>query len=239
MTNEVLLIINIIVIFGVTVLFFRFWGSKGLYLWTVIATITANIEVLILIKAFGMEQTLGNILFASTFLCTDIASEVYGKRTANSIVNVGIVTGCVFMLITQAWFLYTPSENDIIFEHMKTVFSSTPRLILVGLLVYGICQKFDVWIYEKWWNITEKKFGNKKKYLWIRNNGSTLISQLLNTVLFTMGAFYGLHDKTTLINVMKSSYLIFVVLSLCDTFFIYLARRWYEKTEVINVIKGG
>lgn len=229
MRNELLLIINMIAIFGITVLFFRFLGSKGLYLWTVIATITANIEVLILIEAFGMEQTLGNILFASTFLCTDIASEIYGKKEANSIVNVGIVSGCVFMLITQGWFLYIPGKNDYVFESMRTIFSGTPRLILVGLIVYAVCQKFDVWIYEKWWKFTEGRFGNRRKYLWIRNNGSTLISQLLNTVLFTLGAFYGLHDMATLINIMKSSYLIFIILSLCDTFFLYIARLWYEK----------
>lgn len=231
MGNELLLIINMIAIFGIAVLFFRFLGNKGLYLWTVIATITANIEVLILIEAFGMEQTLGNILFASTFLCTDIASEIYGKKVANNIVNVGIVSGGVFMLITQGWFLYTPGRNDYVFESMKTVFSSTPRLIIVGLLVYAVCQKFDVWVYEKWWKFTEKRFGNRKKYLWIRNNGSTLISQLLNTILFTLGAFYGRHDTATLINIMKSSYLIFIVLSLCDTVFLYIARLWYEKTK--------
>lgn len=229
MTNELLLILSVFFIFGMNVLFFRFFGSKGLYLWTVIATITANIEVLILVEAFGMEQTLGNILFASTFLCTDIASEIYGKKVANDIVNVGIITGCVFMLMTQVWFLYTPSSNDISFEHMAKIFGNTPRLIITGLLVYGICQKFDVWIYEKWWKLTKRYFGNKKKYLWIRNNGSTLISQLLNTVLFTLGAFYGIYDRSSLLMIMQSSYLIFVVLSLCDTFFVYLARYWYER----------
>ncbi len=49
-------------------------------MWTVLATIAANIEVLIMVTAFGMEMTLGNILFASTFLVTDILSELYGKK---------------------------------------------------------------------------------------------------------------------------------------------------------------
>lgn len=238
MTNELLLILNMLFVFIMTVLFFKLMGSKGLYIWTVIATITANIEVMVLVQAFGMEQTLGNILFASTFLCTDIASEIYGKKTANSIVNVGLVTGIVFMMLSQVWLLYTPGPNDTIFPHMIKVFGNTPRLIIVGLLVYGICQKFDVWIYQKWWEFTEKRFKNKRKFLWIRNNGSTLLSQLLNTVLFTLGAFYGQHDAVTLLNIMKSSYSIFVILSLCDTFFIYLARRWYERAEVIKVLKG-
>jgi len=71
MINELLLIISLLVIYGGVLLAYRFFGKTGLYCWTVFATITANIEVLLMIKAFGMEQTLGNLLFASTFLVTE------------------------------------------------------------------------------------------------------------------------------------------------------------------------
>ena len=80
MSNEFLLIFALVVTFSVVVLFYYLFGKSGLYCFTVLATITANIEVLILVNAFGMEQTLGNILFASSFLVTDILSEIYGKR---------------------------------------------------------------------------------------------------------------------------------------------------------------
>ena len=80
MSNELLLIITLIVEYSAVVLMYKYLGRDGLYLWTVLATITANIEVLILVKAFGMEMTLGNVLFATTFLVTDIASEIYGKK---------------------------------------------------------------------------------------------------------------------------------------------------------------
>lgn len=78
--NEILLVLSLLVIYGSVLLVYRLFGKSGLYCFTAIATITANIEVLILVDAFGMEQTLGNILFASTFLVTDIISEVDGKR---------------------------------------------------------------------------------------------------------------------------------------------------------------
>ena len=80
MNNELLLILSIIGVYSSVVLAYRFLGKSGLYCWTVLATIAANIEVLIVIDAFGMEQTLGNILFASTFLVTDILSETEGKK---------------------------------------------------------------------------------------------------------------------------------------------------------------
>ena len=90
MNNELLLILSILFIYTCVVLFYRFLGKTGLYCWTVLATIAANIEVLIVIDAFGMEQTLGNILFASTFLVTDILSETEGRKYANTAVKIGI-----------------------------------------------------------------------------------------------------------------------------------------------------
>ena len=75
MQNELLLILSMIVTYTIVLGLFRLFRNQGLYLWTIVATISANIEVLILINAFGIEMTLGNILFASTFLVTDILSE--------------------------------------------------------------------------------------------------------------------------------------------------------------------
>lgn len=192
-------------------------------LWTILATIAANIEALIVVEAFGMEMTLGNILFASTFLVTDILSELYGKKAAQHAVYLGIVTSILFIPLSSSWLLYTPGANDWAMPSIRTIFSNTPRLMFVGVLVYVIVQLFDVWAYHKWWHFTEKKFGDTQKYLWLRNNGSTLLSQLINTILFTLGAFFGVYETSTLLSIMLSSYIIFVVTSLADTPFVYLA----------------
>ncbi len=229
MSNELILILSLILIYFGVLLSFILFGEKGLVCFTVIATISANIEVLILINAFGMEQTLGNILFASTFLITDILSEVYGKKSANQAVNIGIFVSICFIILSQSWFLYTPSENDIAMTSIKEVFSNTPRLMIVGLTVYAIVQRFDVWVYHKLWNFSEKLSGSRKPFLWLRNNGSTLISQLLNTILFTLGAFLGIYDIKTLCAIAVSSYVIFIVTSLIDTPVVYIARAIHEK----------
>lgn len=228
MPNELLLILSLIFLFGAVLVFYRLFGKLGLYVWTVIATISANIEVLILVDAFGLEQTLGNVLFATTFLVTDILSENHSKKEANVAVNIGIATSITFILISQSWMLYTPSVNDFARPSIETVFSNTPRLMLASLIVYAICQKFDVWAYHKWWVFTSKRCGDSRRFLWLRNNGSTLISQLLNAVLYTIGAFWGLYDISTLISITLSSYIIFIVTSLADTPVIYLARKMKE-----------
>ena len=78
MTNELILICSVVFIYGSAITGYALFGKTGLYCISVIASILANIEVTILINAFGMEQTLGNILFAVTFLITDILSECEG-----------------------------------------------------------------------------------------------------------------------------------------------------------------
>lgn len=225
MTNELLLIGSIFIIYGSVLLMYRFLKLEGLYCFTVLATIAANIEVLIVVNAFGMEMTLGNVLFASTFLVTDIISEIYGKEKAKIAVKIGILTSLIFMVFSQWWIHYIPSESDFAMESMKTIFSNTPRLMIVSMAVYAVCQQFDVWAYHKWWEFTKKKSGDSKKYLWLRNNGSTLISQLLNNVLYTFGAFLGIYGIRTLINIVISSYVVFIVTSLADTPIVYIARK--------------
>lgn len=70
MPNEILLLLSLVICFGATLVFYRLFGAVGLYCWTVMGTVAANIEVLILVNAYGMEQTLGNVMFASLFLVT-------------------------------------------------------------------------------------------------------------------------------------------------------------------------
>ncbi|MEE0776916.1 MAG: queuosine precursor transporter [Bacillota bacterium] len=225
MPNELLLLINLLVVYGGVLLAYRIFGLNGLMCFTVFATIAANIEVLILIDAFGLEQTLGNIVFAATFLITDIISEVEGKEQAKRAVNIGIFTTVCFLILSQIWLCYTPSANDWAFPHMEQIFTNSARVMIVSLLVYAIVQRLDVWLYHKWWAFTRSKYQDVKRFLWLRNNGSTLISQFFNSVLFNFGAFWGMYDMPTLLSITFTGYLIYVCTSLVDTPFIYLARK--------------
>lgn len=222
--NELLLILSIIVEFGLVLAAWKLFGKSGMYAMTVFCAIAANIEVMILVHAFGIDQTLGNVLFASSFLITDILSENEGKAAANKAVNIGIFVSVAFLIVSQSWLLYTPAIEDNIMPAIKTVFSGTPRVMTASLVVYAVTQKIDVLLYHKIWELTNKKYG-KTRYLWLRNNGATLISQLLNAALFTLGAFLGTYSAPVLLSIFISSYAVFIVTSLCDTPVVYLARR--------------
>lgn len=228
--NELLLIGSVVIIYGLVLLSYKLFKKTGLYIMTVITTIIANIEVLILVDAFGLNQTLGNVMFASTYLITDILSENESKQSANKAVWLGVFTSVIMLLFTQYMRLYLPAQNDWAMPYINAIFSTTPRLILGSLAGYIVSQFFDVWLYHKWWTFTENKFGNKRKFLWLRNNGSTLISQIVNTICFNLCAFGGVYDTKTLISIVVSSYAIYFVTSLLDTPVVYIARKIHEKS---------
>ncbi len=228
MPNELLIFSSFIIVYVGVIAFYRYFGRGGLLAFNVLATLLANIEVLLLVKAYGIEMTLGNVLFASTFLVTDILSENHGRKFANKAVLISTACSVIFIAISQLWLLYTPSENDWAQESFKIIFSKTPRIICASLIVYLVSQLVDVWLYHKWWDWCKKKFSDSKRGLWIRNNGSTMISQVLNTVLYTFLAFYGRYEINTLLQICLSTYLIYFVLSIINTPVIYLCRKIHE-----------
>ena len=240
-SNEAVLIYELFAFFSIVIGVFRFFGCIGIMALSVLATVLANIECLISIDAFGIGMTGGNILFAITFLSTDIISEMYGKKQANKLVNMSIAISIAFLLFSQCWLLMKPNAADFVFPSIQSIFSNTPRLMIASLLTYAIVQKFDVWLYHKIWEWTEKK-SDRKSYLWLRNNGSTMTSQLLNAIIFTFAAFLtfdgdafdaNIYGSTGwCINVAVSTYLIYVFTSLMDTPVIYICRNLKEKGKV-------
>ena len=229
--NELFLIITLLVSFGGTILFLKVFGKGGLFAWIGIATVFANIEVTIVVHAFGMDQTLGNTLFAATFLATDILSELYGKKEANKGVLAGILTSLTFILLSFFWVHYIPAQSDWASEFVHGLFSNTPRMLLSSLIAYVVSEFIDVTLYHAWWKLTEKKTGSHTKMLWFRNNFSTLISQFVNIVLFNFGAFLGIYSFKELLAITASCYVIYVATSLLDTPFVYIARKIVKKDQ--------
>ena len=125
--------------------------------------------------------------------------------------------------------MYNPAEADTMASPIRTVFANTPRVMLSSLFAYAVCEIYDVWAYHHIWSWSEKKFGSKKTFLWLRNNGSTMVSQLINVLVFNLLAFAGVFPASVLIQILIFGYLIFLVTSILDTPFLYWARRIAEK----------
>ncbi len=225
--NELLWMAMLLVNFGAILLSYRIWGKAGLYLWIPIAVIVANIQVTKTIELFGMTATLGNIVYATSFLVTDILSENYGKKDAARAVGMGFFSLIIMTVLMNLALFFIPDSNDFAQGSLVRIFSLMPRIALGSLAAYGFSQLHDIWAYDLW----RKRFPSKK-FIWLRNNLSTMVSQLLDTLIFTFIAFWGVFETSVLIDIMITTYLLKWVVALLDTPFLYIARNWHDKRIV-------
>lgn len=219
--NEFLFLGTAVFCLGMTLLAFRLWGKKGLYVWIALATIIANIEVVKCVDMFGMAVTLGNIMYGSLFLCTDIASELYGGKEARKLVAVGFFALVVFTIVVQVGLLYVPNAQDWASESMKQIFSLTPRICLASVVGYITSNTLDTFLYDWIAKKTTKK--------WIRNNGSTFTSQIVDSVLFSVIAFAGVFEWSMIWELAITTYAIKAIFAVLDTPFLYLACKLRKK----------
>lgn len=219
--NEFLFLGTAVFCLGMTLLAFRLWGKKGLFVWIVLATIIANIEVLKCVDMFGMAVTLGNVMYGSLFLCTDIASELYGGKEARKLVAVGFFALVVFTIVIQIGLLYVPNSQDWASEYMKQIFSLTPRICLASVVGYVTSNTLDTYLYDWIAKRTDKK--------WIRNNGSTFMSQIIDSVLFLVIAFAGVFEWSVIWELAFTMYATKIIFAVIDTPFLYAACKINDK----------
>ena len=82
MYNELIGIGTFFITFILMLVLYRFFGKTGLFVWVAIGTIIANIQVIKTVELFSVSATLGNVMFASIYLATDILNDIYGRKQA-------------------------------------------------------------------------------------------------------------------------------------------------------------
>ena len=227
LSNEYLWLILLLANFFAILLAYRFFGKLGLYIWIPIATILANIQVLKMVDLLTIGVTLGNITYASSFLVTDILSENYGKKSARKAVYIGFFSLAATVIIMNIALMFKPNEFDFIQESLKNIFSLLPRIALASLIAYGVSQLHDVWAYFFWKNLFPGM-----KFLWLRNNASTMVSQLLDSVIFTFIAFWGLLPQSEFVQILITTYVVKFIVAAIDTPFLYLAQIMYSRSMI-------
>jgi uncharacterized integral membrane protein (TIGR00697 family) len=213
----VMLLVNFLLILGV----YQLFGKNGLFVWIPISAIVANIQVIQTIELFGYVATLGNIVYASSFLVTDILSEKYGKKEAQKAVWIGffsVISMTILMWIALRFMPIDEALSQASYNSLQSIFSFMPRIVLASLSAYLLSQLHDVWAFHFW----KVKLNNR--HLWFRNNVSTMISQLIDSVVFTLIAFYGLYPTDVLIEIGATTYLLKWIVAAADTPFVYLSR---------------
>ena len=245
--TEVVWFIMLLLCFLSILVFLRLFGYVGLYVYSAIAIIAANIQVLkqanfnffssINEKIIPFYEpspiALGTILFASTFLCTDILSEYYGKEKARKNVLIGF---CSFFLMTILMLVtigIQPAEDEwvsMVQESLAILFTPMTSIFVASMIAYLISQYFDIWFFSY------LKTVSSNKLLWLRNNVSTAVSSLIDNTIFSIFAWIILNPNPfplsdVIMTFILGVYLLRVFIALLDTPFIYLARYFIPKEK--------
>lgn len=164
------------------------------------------------VHLFGLTFPAGVLAYAVTFACTDVISEVWGKARARQVVWAGF--GALVIFYALAWVaIKVPAAP---FWKGQAAFSSvlgaTLRIIIASLVAYLVSQMNDLILFH-WMRVR-----TKGKYLWLRNTGSTMVSQAIDTILFISIAFWGVMPVVPMI---IGQYLVKLAIAVLDTPLVY------------------
>ncbi|GAI46045.1 unnamed protein product, partial [marine sediment metagenome] len=158
----------------------------------------------------------GVIAYPLTFLFTDVIGELYGRKIASRVVWVGFGVSILMVILVLGGGLLPPApfwEDQSAYE---SILGMLPRITLASMIAYLVSQHHDVFAFHFWRQKT------KGRFLWLRNNASTMVSQALDTGAFITIAFWGTVPAGTLTNMLLSQYVIKLVIAACDTPFCYM-----------------
>ena len=215
-----------------TVLVYRYFGKPGLYALVSFNLILCNIQVLKTVTLFGLTTTLGNILYVSVFLTSNILNEFHGKEAAKTAVRLGFIMLLLSTFYMQTALLFSPAPDDFAQVHLAAIFSLLPRVALASLTAYACSQACDIWAYHY------LRLRTKGRFLWLRNGAATLVSQLIDSVVFCFLAFYALYPRQVLLEILLTTFLFKTLVTCLDTPFIYLARRAHQRRMEQGLEKG-
>lgn len=223
--NFLLTIIEIVVVFGLLLLCKKLFGKYGVIGWMGIASVIANIQILKSVDILGISATVGNVLFASNFLATDILSESYGKKAAKKGVYFALFSVLCYLVFSQILLAYNPNAIDFANDSMHTLFELAPRISVASIIMFFLSNILDVNLYE--W--LKKKTGGK--YIWLRNNVCTMLCNSLENFFFYLIAFGGTMAVGDLMGMAIACSIIEIFIALCDTPFLYISRKLKCKSE--------
>lgn len=174
---------------------------------TIASVLTSKI-----VNVFGFFVPAGILAYSVTFVCTDVISEIWGKERAKNVVIGGFVALVTVFIVVQIALVWPKAPFWQGEDAFHSILGSTSRVIIASFIAYFISQYHDVWAFH----VLKKMTGNK--HLWLRNNASTAVSQLIDSSIFITIAFYGVMPIIPLI---FGQWIVKVVIALLDTPIVY------------------
>lgn len=221
MNNIILSILYLFISFTLTLVFFKKWGKYGLFIWMCLSVIICNIQSIKLSDIFGISISLGNISYGAIFLSTDILSEKYNKEITKKATLLSFVVMLSFTILMLLFLQYDPSVTDFSQNSLNTIFSFIPRITIGSLVAFYASQMIDTIIYSYL----------KEKYhkVWISNNVSTFLGQIVDTLLFVIISYLGVFPFKEIVELFVSMLIFKWIIALLDTPFIMFATKLKQK----------
>ena len=226
--QELLWLLTVVYDLGLAIFLYRFFGKYGLYAAVILGIILGNLQggKVSELELFGYSFTvsMGAILYSGIYFATDVLNEKFGKEEANRAVMLGFVANIAVMITLFISIQFKPSDitGSALEVHnaITTLAGYSPIFVIGSLISYLISQTFDVWLFHKIRTYT----GESK--LWLRNNLSTVTSQLLDTMIYQFTWVLAGMDLKTAFLIAVTKYIFKVLIALIDTIFIYWVRKW-------------
>ncbi len=197
----------------------------------VLALTTANLLGSKVTPIWGVAVSVSIFTYPFTFVVTDIIEEVYGRELSKQFLMTGVVALLLLFAIT-ALSVYLPAHERFAdsAEAYSGTFKNSLRFIIASVTAFGISQLHDIWSFEFWKKKTNGKF------LWLRNNLSTFVSQGIDTFIFMFIAFYGISDRFTagfIVELSLTYWAFKLAFAVLDTPLVYAGVRWL-RGEVVK-----
>ena len=217
--NLFLGIFELVVCFSSVLIMDKLFGKWGLYTWMALAVVFANIQVSKQVDIAGISTALGNVMFASTYLATDILNEKYSDKASRNAVKIAAGALAVYIIFAQFTQAFIPNAYDAVDPGMKAIFAMSVRITAASGFMFVVSNWFDVILYQK----IKEKTGNK--HMWFRNNISTIICNCAENFAFSVLAFIGTYPLLYCLEIAVAGSLIEMLIAVCDTPFLYLAKK--------------
>ncbi len=224
--NEFVTFLEFLILSTILLMLFRKFSYIGIYIFNVVAVIIGNLQVLREVSyGFQTEKiALGSIIFAMTFIGSDIITEHYGKNLAKNGVLLTFYAQMMFIISMLICMVYTP-HNDIYFDSLKRIFITSPRLFIASLIAYLCSQMLDISLFSF---LKTKLRG--LSWLWIRSILSLLLASLVDNIIFSTLAWKIFADqdislKKLIFTYILGTYWFKTFVNLCTVPIIYLSYK--------------
>ncbi len=219
--NELIFFAHIFIVIGFLIFSLR-WGKEALIAFIALMGVLANFFVLKQISFFSFTITCSDVFAVGCLLGLNLLQEYFGKEIAKKTVRISFLAMIFFLVMANIHLLYKPSVFDTTQVAYQTLLAPTVRIIFSSLFVFYIIQKWDILFY----GFLKRYF--KDSYLTGRMILSLLISQLLDTVLFSFIGLYGLVES--LFDIVLISFLVKVCVILLGAPLTSWAKKWVKAT---------